>query len=124
MPRRLLDLLAAQGEATATTLVERLPVSRRAVVKYLGVLGARAGGGDAVDQNQEPALPRWAGTPIRGMTVGQLGDVVAYLRAATRRDEVLIRAVQTELTFRQAGIHHEPGPAPAPADPHVSTPGG
>ncbi|GAA2497378.1 metalloregulator ArsR/SmtB family transcription factor [Streptomyces gobitricini] len=38
--RRLLDLLAAQGEATATALAERLPVSRQAVVKHLGVLDA------------------------------------------------------------------------------------
>ncbi|MFJ2832102.1 ArsR/SmtB family transcription factor [Streptomyces sp. NPDC087263] len=38
--RQLLDLLAAQGEATATTLAERLPVSRQAVVKHLVVLDA------------------------------------------------------------------------------------
>ena len=38
--RQLLDLLAAQGEATATTLAERLPVSRQAVVKHLTVLDA------------------------------------------------------------------------------------
>lgn len=38
--RQLLDLLAAQGEATATMLAERLPVSRQAVVKHLGVLDA------------------------------------------------------------------------------------
>jgi DNA-binding transcriptional ArsR family regulator len=38
--RQLLDLLAAQGEATATTLAARLPVSRQAVVKHLGVLDA------------------------------------------------------------------------------------
>ncbi|WP_405899422.1 metalloregulator ArsR/SmtB family transcription factor [Streptomyces sp. NBC_00727] len=38
--RQLLDLLAAQGEATATTLAERLPVSRQAVVKHLAVLEA------------------------------------------------------------------------------------
>lgn len=38
--RRLLDLLAAQGEATATTLAEWLPVSRQAVVKHLAVLDA------------------------------------------------------------------------------------
>lgn len=36
--RRLLDLLAAQGEATATRLAEDLPVSRQAVVKHLTVL--------------------------------------------------------------------------------------
>ncbi|MFE6975182.1 ArsR/SmtB family transcription factor [Streptomyces sp. NPDC057682] len=38
--RHLLDLLAARGEATATTLAERLPVSRQAVVKHLAVLDA------------------------------------------------------------------------------------
>ena len=38
--RQLLDLLAAQGAATATTLAERLPVSRQAVVKHLAVLDA------------------------------------------------------------------------------------
>jgi DNA-binding transcriptional ArsR family regulator len=36
--RQLLELLAAQGEATATTLAKRLPVSRQAVVKHLAVL--------------------------------------------------------------------------------------
>jgi DNA-binding transcriptional ArsR family regulator len=36
--RKVLDLIAAQGEATATTLAERLPVSRQAVVKHLAVL--------------------------------------------------------------------------------------
>jgi DNA-binding transcriptional ArsR family regulator len=38
--RRLLDLLAAQGEVTATVLAERLPISRQAVVKHLAVLDA------------------------------------------------------------------------------------
>lgn len=38
--RLLLDLLAARGEATATTLAGQLPVSRQAVVKHLAVLDA------------------------------------------------------------------------------------
>jgi DNA-binding transcriptional ArsR family regulator len=38
--RRLLDLLVAQGAATATTLAGRLPVSRQAIVKHLAVLDA------------------------------------------------------------------------------------
>ncbi|MGP3978872.1 ArsR/SmtB family transcription factor [Streptomyces sp. 8N114] len=38
--RQLLDLMAAEGEATATTLAEQLPVSRQAVVKHLAVLDA------------------------------------------------------------------------------------
>jgi DNA-binding transcriptional ArsR family regulator len=36
--RRLLDLLAALGAATATSLAAELPVSRQAVVKHLAVL--------------------------------------------------------------------------------------
>jgi DNA-binding transcriptional ArsR family regulator len=48
--RQLLDVLAQQGLASATTLAGRLPVSRQAVVKHLRVLegaglvaGARSG---------------------------------------------------------------------------------
>lgn len=38
--RALLDLIAEQGRATATSLAARLPVSRQAVVKHLAVLDA------------------------------------------------------------------------------------
>ncbi|MFE9560357.1 ArsR/SmtB family transcription factor [Streptomyces sp. NPDC006487] len=38
--RKLLGLLAAHGEVSATTLAEGLPVSRQAVVKHLAVLDA------------------------------------------------------------------------------------
>ncbi|MDX6315579.1 MAG: hypothetical protein QOF84_2361 [Streptomyces sp.] len=38
MRRRVLDGLAARGEATATGLAEELPVSRQAVVQHLSVL--------------------------------------------------------------------------------------
>ncbi|MFG2789694.1 ArsR/SmtB family transcription factor [Streptomyces sp. NPDC048419] len=37
--RRMLDLLLTDGGGTATTLSERLPVTRQAVTKHLGVLG-------------------------------------------------------------------------------------
>ncbi|MFJ9542816.1 ArsR/SmtB family transcription factor [Streptomyces sp. NPDC101225] len=37
--RRMLDLLLADGSGTATTLSDRLPVTRQAVTKHLGVLG-------------------------------------------------------------------------------------
>jgi DNA-binding transcriptional ArsR family regulator len=40
--RRLLDVLLAHGEATATTLASELPVTRQAVAKHLAVLD-RAG---------------------------------------------------------------------------------
>ena len=36
--RRMLDLLLTENGGTATTLSERLPVSRQAVAKHLGVL--------------------------------------------------------------------------------------
>jgi DNA-binding transcriptional ArsR family regulator len=36
--RRILDLLLADGDGTATTLSEHLPVTRQAVAKHLGVL--------------------------------------------------------------------------------------
>lgn len=42
MRRRMLDLLLADAAATATTLSDRLPVTRQAVAKHLGVLD-RAG---------------------------------------------------------------------------------
>jgi DNA-binding transcriptional ArsR family regulator len=40
--RRLLDVLLATGEATATTIAAELPVTRQAVAKHLAVLD-RAG---------------------------------------------------------------------------------
>ncbi|QYC40238.1 HTH-type transcriptional regulator CmtR [Nonomuraea coxensis DSM 45129] len=36
--RRMLDLLLVDGGGTATTLAQRLPVTRQAVAKHLGVL--------------------------------------------------------------------------------------
>ncbi|EWT03398.1 ArsR family transcriptional regulator [Intrasporangium oryzae NRRL B-24470] len=36
--RRMLDLLLTEGEGTATSLSERLPVTRQAVAKHLAVL--------------------------------------------------------------------------------------
>ena len=40
--RRMLDLLLANGDGTATSLSDQLPVTRQAVAKHLGVLD-RAG---------------------------------------------------------------------------------
>ncbi len=36
--RRIVDLLLADGDGTATTLAEQLPVTRQAVAKHLAVL--------------------------------------------------------------------------------------
>jgi ArsR family transcriptional regulator, cadmium/lead-responsive transcriptional repressor len=50
--RRLLDVLLARGEATATTLAEELPVTRQAVAKQLAVLD-RAGLVEATRRGRE-----------------------------------------------------------------------
>jgi DNA-binding transcriptional ArsR family regulator len=50
--RRMLDLLLLDGSGTATTLGQRLPVSRQAVAKHLGVLD-RAGLVRATPQGRE-----------------------------------------------------------------------
>jgi DNA-binding transcriptional ArsR family regulator len=44
--RRILDIVAARGEATATVLADEVPISRQAIVKHLAVL-ERAGLDDA-----------------------------------------------------------------------------
>jgi DNA-binding transcriptional ArsR family regulator len=38
--RRVIDMLAARGTATATELAEELPVTRQAVAKHLGALSS------------------------------------------------------------------------------------
>jgi DNA-binding transcriptional ArsR family regulator len=67
--RRLLDLLSAQGQATATTLAAGLPVSRQAVVKHLAVLDT-AGLVDSVKAGREvrySVRPEALGTTARWM---------------------------------------------------------
>jgi DNA-binding transcriptional ArsR family regulator len=57
--RRILDALAAHGEATATVLAKELPVSRQAIVKHLAVL-TRAG---LVAGHREGREARYTVTP-------------------------------------------------------------
>jgi DNA-binding transcriptional ArsR family regulator len=66
--RRLLDVLVDAGQASATVLASRLPVSRQAVVKHLQVLetaglveGVRAGREVLYSARPEPldASARW-----------------------------------------------------------------
>jgi DNA-binding transcriptional ArsR family regulator len=58
---QVLNLLAQQGEGTATTVASELPVSRPAVVKHIGVL-ERAG---LVDGHRVGREMRWAVRPQR-----------------------------------------------------------
>jgi DNA-binding transcriptional ArsR family regulator len=57
--RRVLDLILAQGEVTATQLAAELPFTRQAVAKHLAVL-ARAG---LVESRRHGREVRYSGRP-------------------------------------------------------------
>ena len=89
--RRMLDLLLAEGVGTATTLSERLPVTRQAVSKHLVVLD-RAGlvhvtpaGRERRYQADEAQLARAA---------AQLAHVGATWDARLRRIKRIAEAIQ------------------------------
>ncbi|SCK37840.1 DNA-binding transcriptional regulator, ArsR family [Streptomyces sp. SceaMP-e96] len=71
--RRILDALAAHGEATATVLAAELPVSRQAIVKHLGVLD-RAG---LVAGHREGREARYRVIPERLGVIARWMDRVA-----------------------------------------------
>jgi len=72
--RRVLDLLAAQGDGTATTLAAKLPVSRPAVVKHLAVLD-RAG---LVEGRRRGREVRFTVRPERlDAVAGRMADIAA-----------------------------------------------
>ncbi|MFJ8000437.1 ArsR/SmtB family transcription factor [Streptomyces sp. NPDC096310] len=71
--RRILDALAAHGEATATVLAGELPVSRQAIVKHLAVLD-RAG---LVTGHREGREARYAVRPARLNVTARWMDRVA-----------------------------------------------
>jgi predicted transcriptional regulator len=89
--RRLLDLLLVDGSGTATSLSDRLPVSRQAVSKHLGVLD-RVGlvqvtpaGREMRYQVDEAQLAR---------AVAQLAAVGATWDARMRRIKRIAEAIQ------------------------------
>ena len=80
--RRMLDLLLASGEATATSLSEQLPVTRQAVTKHLLVLD-RAG---LVRARPEGRERRYRIDDAQfARAVAQLSDVGATWDARLRR---------------------------------------
>ena len=92
--RRMLDLLLAQGDGTATSLSEHLPVTRQAIAKHLGVLD-RAGLLAVVRRGRErwnhlDVLPtqaihdRWI-SHFAGSAVGMLGALRDELEADVGR---------------------------------------
>jgi DNA-binding transcriptional ArsR family regulator len=87
----MLDLLLAEGAGTATTLSERLPVTRQAVSKHLvvlnrvGLVHVTPAGRERRYQVDEAQLAR---------AVAQLADVGAAWDARLRRIKRIAEAIQ------------------------------
>jgi ArsR family transcriptional regulator, cadmium/lead-responsive transcriptional repressor len=89
--RRLLDLLLIEGGGTATTLGRRLPVTRQAVVKQLGVLD-RAGLVRATTAGREK---RYRVDDVQlARAVAQLSSVGSAWDARLRRIKEIAEAIQ------------------------------
>jgi predicted transcriptional regulator len=89
--RRVLDILLADGVGTATTLSERLPVTRQAVAKHLGVLD-RVGLVHATPAGRER---RYAVDEAQlARAVAQLSAVGATWDARLRRIKRIAEAIQ------------------------------
>jgi predicted transcriptional regulator len=89
--RRMLDLLLADGAGTATTLSERLPVTRQAVAKHLVVLD-RVGLVHVTPAGRERRYRVDERRLARG--VAQLTDVGATWDARLRRIKDIAEAIQ------------------------------
>jgi ArsR family transcriptional regulator, cadmium/lead-responsive transcriptional repressor len=89
--RRVLDLLLAEGAGTATTLSERLPVTRQAVSKHLVVLD-RVGLVHVTPSGRERRYAVNERQLARG--VAQLTDVGATWDARLRRIKRIAEAIQ------------------------------
>jgi DNA-binding transcriptional ArsR family regulator len=106
--RRLLDLLLSDGRGTATSLSERLPVTRQAVAKHLGVLD-RAGlvHGSAAGREK---LYRVDQVQL-GRAVGQLMEVGAAWDGRLGRIRRIAERIQREADGAvDTGAGGEPSP--------------
>lgn len=89
--RRMLDLLLAEGAGTATTLSERLPVTRQAVSKHLvvldrvGLVHVTPSGREKRYQIDEAQFAR---------AVAQLADVGSTWDARLQRIKRIAEAIQ------------------------------
>lgn len=89
--RRMLDLLLVDGDGTATSLAERLPVTRQAVAKHLGVLD-RVGLVHATPAGREKRYRVDDAQLARA--VAQLSAVGATWDARLRRIKRIAEAIQ------------------------------
>jgi DNA-binding transcriptional ArsR family regulator len=91
--RRMLDLLLVDGEGTATTLSQQMPVTRQAVAKHLGVLD-RAGLVRAAPAGREK---RYRVDDVQlARAVAQLTSVGAAWDARLRRITRIAERIQRE----------------------------
>lgn len=89
--RRMLDLLLSEGSGTATSLSERLPVTRQAVAKHLAVLD-RAGLVYATTAGRERRFRVDQARLARA--VDQLADVGAAWDARLQRIRRIAETIQ------------------------------
>ena len=89
--RRMLDLLLVQGEGTATSLGQQLPVTRQAVAKHLGVLD-RVGLVHATPAGREKRY-RVDDTQL-GRAVAQLSSVGSAWDARLQRIKRIAEAIE------------------------------
>ena len=91
--RRVLDALAARGEATATMIAADLPVSRQAVTKHLAVL-YRAG---LVTSQRRGREMRFTVAPERlDATARWMGDLAAEWDARLARIKRLAESIESD----------------------------
>ena len=89
--RRMLDLLLIEGDGTATTLSQQMPVTRQAVAKHLGVLD-RVGLVQATPSGRERRYE--VHEAQLALAVAQLSAVGATWDARLRRIKRIAEAVQ------------------------------
>jgi DNA-binding transcriptional ArsR family regulator len=104
--RRLLDLLLAGGDATATSLSQELPVTRQAVTKHLvvldrvGLVQATAAGREKRYRVDDDQLARAA---------GQLAGVGAAWDARLQRIKRMAESIQRkQASTASANTTHDP----------------
>ena len=89
--RRMLDLLLIEGDGTATTLSQQMPVTRQAVAKHLGVLD-RAGLVRATPAGREK---RYRVDDVQlARAVAQLSSVGSAWDARLQRIKRIAEAIQ------------------------------
>ena len=104
--RRLLDLLLAAGDGTATSLGQQLPVSRQAVAKHLGVLD-RVGLVRATPAGREERYR--VDDEQLARAVAQLSSVGSAWDARLHRIKSIAEAIQRD---QQDGHDQEAGTSP------------